>query len=210
MQQASSLMGPLRDPEGARDTGRSQVPTVGDVENISGNHAIGPESGRILLRTGRAGLAAKAGHDLTIEVTRWSAQASVPEGGALDGATVTAELDLGSLAVREGAGGAKPLSDKDRRDIEANARKILGGGASARFESTAVTPSPSGGGTIDGTLTLNGRISPARLEVTETEPRRFRATATVKQTDFGITPFSGFFGTLKLRDEVEIEVEAGL
>lgn len=183
-------------------------PTVGDVENISGNHAIGPESGRILLRTGRAGLAARAGHDLTIEVATWSARAAVPDDGALDGATVTAELDLGSLAVREGSGGARPLSDKDRKDIEANARKILGGGASARFESTRIIPGPSGGGTIEGTLTLNGQSRPARLEVTEPEPGRFRATATVKQTDFGITPFSGFFGTLKLRDEIGVEIEA--
>lgn len=193
------------------------MPTVEGVENISGNYAIGPESGRILLRTGRAGLAAKAGHDLTIEVTAWSAQVTVPEDdgaggdGAAEGATVTAELDLGSLAVREGAGGAKPLSDKDRKDIEANARKILGAGASARFESSRVAESPSGdGGAIEGTLTLNGRSRPARLEVTQAGPGRFRATATVKQTDFGITPFSGFFGTLKLQDEIGVEVDAGL
>lgn len=180
------------------------------VEQISGSYAIGPESGQILLRTGRAGLAAKAGHDLTIEVTTWSAQATVPDDGAVEDATVTADLDLGSLAVREGTGGAKPLSDKDRRDIEANARKTLGGGAAARFESSKIIPSPSGGGTIEGTLTLKGQSRPARLEVTQAEPARFRATATVKQTDFGITPFSGFFGTLKLRDEIEVEVHADL
>ncbi|MCL2584722.1 MAG: YceI family protein [Streptosporangiales bacterium] len=180
------------------------------MEDISGNHAIGPESGRILLRTGRAGLAARAGHDLTIEVTRWSAQATVPGDGALEGATVTAELDLTSLAVTEGTGGAKPLTDKDRKDIEGNARKALGAGAVARFESSKIIPSPAGGGTIEGTLTLNGQSRPARLAVAEAGPGRFRATATVKQTDFGITPFSGFFGALKLQDEIGVEVDAGL
>jgi len=57
-----------------------------------------------MLRTGRAGLAAKAGHDLTIEVTRWSARIEVPgeDAGGVTAASVTAELDLGSLAVREG------------------------------------------------------------------------------------------------------------
>ena len=44
----------------------------------SGNFRLGPDTGRVVIKTGRAGLAAKAGHDLTIEVTRWSAQAEVP------------------------------------------------------------------------------------------------------------------------------------
>jgi hypothetical protein len=29
----------------------------------------------------------------------------------------------------------------------------------------------------------------------------------VLQSDFGITPYSGFFGALKLRDEVTVEFE---
>ena len=31
--------------------------------------------------------------------------------------------------------------------------------------------------------------------------------ATIRQTDFAITPYSGFFGALKLRDEVNVEFE---
>ena len=91
----------------------------------TGNFRLGPGAGRVLIKTGRAGLAAKAGHDLTIEVTRWSAKVSVPaeEDGGLTAATVSAELDLGSLEVREGTGGAKPLSDGDRSGHqEANER----------------------------------------------------------------------------------------
>lgn len=181
------------------------------MDDIAGTHAIGPESGRLLLRTGRAGLAAKAGHDLAIEVTRWSGEVSVPAGDSLENATVTAELDLGSLAVREGTGGAKPLSDKDRRDIEAQARKILGGGtgATARFASSKVIPSGDRGA-IEGTLTLRGQSRPARLDVTSAAPGQFRATATVRQTDFGITPYSGFFGALKLRDDIGVEVDVRL
>lgn len=159
-------------------------------------YALGPESGRILIKTGRAGLAARAGHDLTIEITRWTGQAS-PE-------SVTAEFDLGSLAVREGTGGAKPLSDRDRREIESTARKILG--SSASFASTSIVPS-SAGGTVDGTLTVHGVSRPLRLEVTAPAPGRYRGTATVRQSDFGITPYSGFFGALKLRDDVGVEFE---
>ena len=96
----------------------------------TGNFRLGPDTGRVVIKTGRAGLAAKAGHDLTIEVTRWSARVEVPadEDGGLTAATVTAELDLGSLEVREGTGGAKPLTDGDRGQIKKQMSGILGGG----------------------------------------------------------------------------------
>jgi polyisoprenoid-binding protein YceI len=178
------------------------------VAGITGTHALGPASGRVLIKTGRAGLAARAGHDLTIEITRWSASVTVPadDDGGITAAAVSAELDLGSLTVRTGTGGAKPLSDRDRGDIHATARKILGKGATATFTSSRVIPA-SGGGAIEGTLTLHGTPRPVRLQVTSPEPNRYRGTAVVRQSDFGITPYSGFLGALKLKDEVTVEFE---
>jgi polyisoprenoid-binding protein YceI len=177
------------------------------VDDITGSFQLGPDSGRVVIKTGRAGLAARAGHDLTIEVTRWSATVTVP-GDGVAAAEVAAELDLGSLAVLEGTGGAKPLSDKDRRDILNTAGKILGRGT-ARFTSTRIIPAASGGA-IEGTLTLNGTTRPARLQLVSRGPGQYRGTATVRQTDHGITPYTGFFGALKLKDEVTVEVEADL
>ena len=176
--------------------------------DITGTFQLGPDTGRVLIKTGRAGLAARAGHDLTIEVTRWSARVRAPADGGVAAAEITAELDFGSLAVREGTGGAKPLTAKDRGDILNQARKILGGGT-ATFASTRVIPAnPGSGGAVEGTVSFNGRSQPVRLQVTGSGP--YRGSATVKQTDFGITPYSGFFGALKLRDEVGIEFEVDL
>lgn len=160
-----------------------------------------------MLKTGRAGLAARAGHDLTIEITRWSAQVEVPEGGVA-AATVSADLDLGSLEVREGSGGAKPLSDKDRNDIRKTMNGILGRGT-ATFRSSRVVPAGAGGG-IEGTLTLNGQSQPVRLQVAEPAPGHYRGTATVVQSAFGIKPYVGFFGALKLKDEVTVEADVTL
>jgi polyisoprenoid-binding protein YceI len=176
----------------------------------TGTYRLGPDSGRVVIKTTRAGLAARVGHDLTLDVTRWSADITVP-GDDLSAATVTAELDLGSLVVREGTGGARPLSDSDRRDIESTMRKILGAGAqaAAAFSSTRVIPS-SVGGAIEGTLTLNGRSQPVRLQLTSPAQGRYRGTVTVVQSAFGIKPYSGFFGALKLRDEVVAEFEVDL
>lgn len=178
---------------------------------FTGNYRLGPDAGRVVVKTSRAGLAAKVGHDLVIEVTRWSADINVPgeDDGGMSAATITAELDLGSLAVREGTGGARPLTDSDRRDIETTMRKILAGAGPAAFRSTRVVPAAAGGA-IDGALTLNGRSQPVRLQLIGPAPGRYRGTVSVVQSAFGIKPYTGFFGALKLRDEVAAEFEVDL
>jgi len=174
-----------------------------------GTFEFGPESGRVLVKTGRQGMAAVAGHDLTLEITDWLARVSVP--GDIAGAAVTVDLGLGSLAVREATGGAKPLTDRDRRDIEKQARKVLGDAARAGFTSRSVIPyAPSSAGAIEGTLTMHGVSRGLRLEIVGEEPGHYRGTATIKQTDFGITPYSGFFGALKVSDEVTVEFEVNV
>jgi polyisoprenoid-binding protein YceI len=125
--------------------------------------------------------------------------------GGQSAATVSAELDLGSLEVREGTGGAMPLTDRDRREIKKQIAGILRGGT-ASFASTRVIPS----GAIEGTVTLNGKTQPARLQLTDSGSGRYRGSAILAQTGFGIKPYTGFFGALKLKDEVVVEFEVDL
>jgi polyisoprenoid-binding protein YceI len=183
------------------------------VTAIAGEYRFGPECGRLILKTTRAGLAAKAGHDLTIEVTRWSAQTCVPgeDQGGLASATLSAEADLGSLTTREGAGGAMPLTEKDRDEIDSTARRILAGrgNATATFKSSQIRVLPDGG-EIEGTITINDMAQPLRLRVTEQGPGHYQGTGTVVQSAHGIKPYSAFLGTLKLQDEVKLEFEADL
>ncbi len=164
-----------------------------------------------MLKTGRAGLAARAGHDLTIEVTRWSAQVEVPDdaAGGVTAATVKAEFDLGSLEVRDGTGGAKPLSDRDRGEIKKQMSSILGTGT-ASFTSSKIVPFGSSGGAVEGTFTLNGQSEPVRLQISEPGSGRFRGSAPVVPTGHGLKPNVGFFGALKLKDEVGVEFEASI
>jgi hypothetical protein len=54
---------------------------------------------------------------------------------------------------------------------------------------------------------MRGTSRPLRLQVISPAPGQFRGSATVRQTDFGITLYSGFFGTLKLKDEIAVEFE---
>ena len=183
------------------------------VTVIAGEYRLGPECGRLILKTSRGGLAAKAGHDLTIEVTRWSAHAAVPgeDQGGLTAASLSVEADLSSLATREGVGGAKPLAQADRDEIDKTARQILAGrgNATATFKSSQVRTLPDGG-EIEGTITINDVAQPLRLRLTEQEPGHYQGTGTIVQSAHGIKPYSALLGTLKLQDEVKLEFDADL
>ncbi len=174
----------------------------------AGAYAIGPENGQLHLRTTREGAAARIGHDLLIEVGAWSGRLSVDGDGPV-GARLTVEAETGSLAIVAGSGGAVPLSAGDRTDIVATARRLLDVDhyPQAAFASDEVDPAPDGdGGTLRGTLTLLGRSRPVAFEVAAAGPGRWRATATLLQSQFGIRPYQALFGALRLADPVTVEV----
>jgi len=173
-----------------------------------GHYRLGPDNGRIVLRTFREGLGARAGHDLVIDVTRWSGELVVNDDKNL--AAIDAKIDMNSWIVREGNGGIKPLTDRDRREITTTARRVLSvqQHPEAEFAATRFTPAGDDGGTLDGTFTLNGVERPLRLQVRRVGENRYRATGSVVQSAYGIKPYTGFFGALKVRDAVDFEVEA--
>ncbi|MFA1543343.1 YceI family protein [Actinomadura monticuli] len=168
------------------------------------NFQLGPDDGRLLLRTGRSGLGRRAGHDLTIEATRWSAVVEAREPLSASSVEVTVEVD--ALEVREGTGGAMPLSGNDRAEIRKNLRKTLDSGRHPRitFVSTGI-----GDDAVEGDLTIMGRTKPVRIGAA-LEDGRVRGSVTVTQTRWGIKPYSAFFGALRLADDVEVEFDLKL
>jgi polyisoprenoid-binding protein YceI len=177
----------------------------------AGRHQFGTDNGRITLRTSRDGLAAGAGHDLTIDAVRWTGELVLSDDRKP--VSLTAKIDIGALVVRAGTGGLKPLTDRDKREIAVTARKVLAADRhpEATFTATAFEPGPDGmSGVITGTFTLAGQARPQRLHVSQTAPGQYKATTTVRQTDYGIKPYSGFLGALKVADAVEVEVEVDL
>lgn len=176
----------------------------------AGRYQLGTDRGQLILHTGREGLGARAGHDLTIDVRRWWGELTVRDDQSP--ANLEARIDLNSLTVLEGTGGAKPLTDRDRREIAVTARKVLGADRhpEATFAATEFWPGQDGGGTIAGTLRLAGVSRPLRLTVTSTGPGRYHATGSVVQSEYGITPYRGFFGALKVRDAVDVTLDVDL
>jgi polyisoprenoid-binding protein YceI len=171
---------------------------------------FGPGHGRIVLLTTRDGLAAQAGHDLIIEVTHWSAELEVADD--LTQANLSVRADMNSLAVREGTGGVKQLTDRDRREIVATARKLLGTDRypDATFVASKFVPDELGGGVVDGTLRIRGRERRLQFAVSKTGNAAYHATGTVRQSEFGIKPYTAFLGVLRVSDRVGIAVDVEL
>ena len=175
----------------------------------TGTHMLGPESGRLLVRTSRTGLGRKAGHDLTIEATRWSGQAIV-DTASPDDSSVTVQIEVDSFEVREGAGGVKPLTDSDRSEIQkVLRRKILNTAEHPviMFRSTAVEGTPASFA-LRGDLTIMGEIRPVTVRC-RVSGDRLTGEASIVQSRWGIKPYSALLGALKLADPVEIEFDLG-
>jgi hypothetical protein len=138
----------------------------------------GPDNATLTVRTTRAGAAAKAGHDLLIEVTAWEATVA--------GGEVTVTVDPRTLRVLEGTGGVMALDDDDKRNIEQTIDDEVLQGRPISY--------------ARGELTLNGQTHPLAVEFTDSGGR-----ATIRQTDWGMKPYSALFGTLRVADEVTVD-----
>ena len=169
----------------------------------AGTYKLGPQDGTLSVRTERTGAAAKAGHNLLLEVTAWEATLEVGE-------TTRVELtaDPTSLRVREGSGGMQALGDDDKANIEKTIDDDVLKGRAITFRSTAVKAA-DGRLDVEGELTLADKTRAFAFDVT-VDGGRVAAAAVVKQTDFGMKPYSALFGALKVVDEVKVELDAGL
>ena len=130
----------------------------------------------------------------------------------LSPASLEVHIDLGALVVRDGTGGVKPLTDRDRREIAVTARKTLGADQhpEAVFAADSFQSAADGGGEITGALTLRGRERPLRLQVKQTGADRYHAETQIVQSDYGIKPYTAFLGALRVRDAVDVVVELDL
>ena len=158
---------------------------------------LGPDNARLTVRTGKGGAAAKAGHNLVLEVTRWSATLGD------DAAELTA--DARSLRVRSGSGGLSPLGDEEKAGIAQTIDEEVLKGTAIAFRSTSVSRA---GDTVEvsGELELAGRRRPLAFTLHDRDGVP-EGSARIKQTDWGMKPYSALFGTLKVADEVEVAIE---
>jgi polyisoprenoid-binding protein YceI len=170
---------------------------------------LGASDGELQVRTGVTGRAARMGHRLTVAMTRW--QATVNWDG---GEPVTAELvvDADSFEVLRGEGGVKGLSGPEKTVVRSNALKSLNARRfpEIRFSVDAIDKADDGC-RLSGALQIRGKSREHVIDLcTEDLGNSWRmvAESTVRQSDYGIKPFSLLMGSVQVADEVAISFTA--
>ena len=156
------------------------------------------------MRTRRTGAAAKAGHDLLIHVIGWEATLDVG-----DDPSIVLEVDPTSLRVRDGTGGMQPLGYEDKASIEQTIDEEVLLRREIAFRSTSVQ-ADGGRLSVEGELTLAGETRPLAFDLAVADGGRLSGSVVVTQTNWGMTPYTGLFGALKVADDVEVAIEATL
>jgi polyisoprenoid-binding protein YceI len=174
------------------------------------------DSGQILVHVYKRGLFSGLAHDHHFSATDWQVTAVLdPAKPGL--ARVEVVVAAGSLRDQQAA-----LTEKERDKVNGRAAgpETLDAArypeirfVADRLAMVEPTPiGPEGGleGDLVGTLSMHGVSRPLEVPIHATrdgERWRVTGTARIKQSQFGIEPFSGFAGTVSVHDEAVIEFD---
>jgi polyisoprenoid-binding protein YceI len=161
--------------------------------------------GELLIRTGVAGRAARMGHRLTIAMRRW--QAAVGWAGAEPvSAELTVEVD--SFEVLRGEGGVKGLSGPEKALVKSNALRSLDAGRYPEIRFTADTIDKTDEGyRLTGELHIRGKSRKYLIDLrTEDlgQAWQMSAESSVRQTEYGVKPYSLLMGSVRVADEISV------
>ncbi len=149
------------------------------------------------------------GHRLTIAMRRW--QATVKwSGGEPAAAELTVDVD--SLEVLRGEGGVTPLSGPEKAMVRSNALRQLDARRFPRISFAAGTVEKSGDGyRLAGTLQIRGKKRAQVIDLRTDDLGdvwRLSSETGVRQSEFGVKPYSLLMGSLKVADDVTVSFTA--
>ncbi|WP_326548074.1 YceI family protein [Mycolicibacterium sp. ND9-15] len=161
--------------------------------------------GRLEIRTGVEGRAAKMGHRLTIAMNTWHATVEWSDG---EPTKVTLTVDVDSFEVLSGEGGVTPLTGPEKGLVRSNALKVLDAKRFPQivFETSNVEKT-SDGYRLAGTLQIHGQGREQCVDVRVQEVNevwRISSEVDVRHSDFGLKPYSMLMGSMKVADPVSV------
>lgn len=182
-------------------------------------YAVDTARSEIAVVVFKGGAASMLAHDHVVRAGRWQATLDVSVDPVALAADVRVdatglEIDEPDARARHGLDGT--LSEGDRAQVRAT---MLGAGqldvarypeirfTAAEIDRAADPGDASGGFRLAGELHLHGRAKRVSMPLAisrEGDAFTARGSVRVKQSDFGITPYSAFLGAVRTQDEVEI------
>ena len=161
---------------------------------------------RLDVHTGRAGLLGSLGHEHLVRARAFSGRiVYVPAEIARSSVTITILTDALEILTEAGADDRAKM----RRAMRERTLQV-GRFPEITFVSDTVEQVEEGKLRLDGRLTMTGATRPVTVDVTLRLGRdtvRAAGGFSVKQTDFGITPYSTALGSVKVADRVRFDFE---
>ncbi|MFN0110312.1 MAG: YceI family protein [Blastocatellia bacterium] len=157
----------------------------------------------------KAGLLSGFAHDHEIGVKSFSGKIVVPESGAGNG-SLELDVEAASLVVLDkklGEGDKKKVTNSMHNEVLESAKH-----PKVTFKSASVSELKQTGGetysfTLNGDLTLHGVAKRIAVPVSLTinaQQLRAEGKYTLRQTDYGIKPYSAAGGTIKVKNETTV------
>lgn len=178
-----------------------------------GIYKLTANSGKLFVYTYKEGFLSAVAHDLLIEVTNFAVNLHVPGAGSV---SVEAEIQANSLkvicAMKDGQRQYDALKEKDKADIEdATAKDVLHPAKhpTINFHSSSVQVKDDVYH-VKGELTLHGSTRSIEFDAKTTTGKDMKGKVTLSQKDYGIKPFKALFGTLKVKNELDIAFDLSL
>jgi polyisoprenoid-binding protein YceI len=172
-------------------------------------YTIVPSESNFWVFVGKTGLFSALAHEHEIGVKSFSGRVVVPEAGAGAG-SLEMEVDAPSLVVLD----KKPSEEDKKKIFNSMHNEVLESTKYQKitFKSVSVSDVKQTGNeaysfVVNGDLTLHGVTKRIAVPVAATvTPQQLRAAGryTLKQTDYGIKPYSAAGGTIKVKDEVVV------
>ena len=166
-------------------------------------HAIDAKSSTLTIHVDKSGVLSAFGDTHTIKAPIASGSVKTPPEPAVE---VT--VDARQLKVLD-----PELAQAKREEVQ---KRTLGPEVldvekypEIKFRSTKVVEQGSGRWRVEGDLEMRGKKVPVSFDVTAAEGR-VRGSATVSQRAFGIEPIKVAGGTVKVKDEVRVDLDVSV
>lgn len=155
------------------------------------------------------GRAARMGHRLTLAMDSWRAQV---RWAAAEPTGVELSVEVDSLRVVRGEGGVKSLSGPEMTIVRSNAMKALEVDRFPHilFQANDIQVSADGY-RLTGSLQIHGETRERTVDVQVQDlgdSWRVSGEADVRQTEFGVKPYSILMGSVQIADIVTVSFAA--
>lgn len=175
------------------------------------SRTLDPSMGELRVGTKAEGPAARLGHDLTLVMDEWIAEVSWVDGRP---SAVILTVQSASLSVLRGDGGVKSLSGAEKALVRSNALRALDvrRHPTIGYRSDEIVAT-DGGYRLAGSLAIHGKTYPRAIDLQVTDlgdTWRLTCDSVVRQSEFGVTPYSLMMGSLRVADDVTVSFSANL